>query len=168
MIKMIISLLLFVFITTGECSMPRAFYANIGDSVRLQCSGLNGAMGCFSTYTFEDQMHPMVAIPNSRKYQISQGAIIINSVRATDAGFYACAADCSQMTSDRISYFLQPMQGGQPVDTSRNWVAIPPFTPPGSDGLAQNTPGLMVAVTNEFPVGRGKRLSNNLKSLFFF
>ena len=92
------------------CITPPVFYANVGDTVVLQCNNAgSGPYGCFSTYTFQSMSHPMVMLNQSMKYQINMGSITINNVQPTDAGFYACSQNCWQMKSDLISYYLQPM-----------------------------------------------------------
>lgn len=88
---------------------PQVYYANIGETVRLQCTTGGGQYVCFSTYTFQNAYHSMVMLNSSLKYQVTSGAVTITNVQATDAGFYACSSNCDQMKSDQISYFLQPM-----------------------------------------------------------
>ena len=95
------------FIQFVKCQQPAVFYAAIGETARLQCSG--GQFACFSSYSLQNSVHSMVPLQNSRKYQIQPGSIIINNVQATDAGFYACSSNCEQMRIEQISYYLQPM-----------------------------------------------------------
>jgi len=95
-------------INLSDSLTPTTYFANVGETVRLQCMS-GGGSACFSTYTFQNTPHQMVMLNNSRKYQIEMSAITINNVQATDAGFYACSSNCNQMKADQISYFLQPM-----------------------------------------------------------
>jgi len=97
-----------LFVNLSESLTPTTYYANVGETVRLQCVS-GGGSACFSTYTFQNTPHQMVMLNNSRKYQVEMSAITINNVQATDAGFYACSSNCYQMKADQISYFLQPM-----------------------------------------------------------
>jgi hypothetical protein len=99
--------LCFIVILPFVCNAaPIVYYANIGQPITLQCSG---PYVCFSTYSFQNRMHQMVMLNNSRKYQITGGMVTINNVQATDAGFYACSSNCYQMRLDQINYYLQPM-----------------------------------------------------------
>lgn len=88
---------------------PFVYYANVGSSVSLQCTGGGGAVACFSTYRFKNTYTPMIAIQNSQKYMISSGSISINNVQSTDAGYYTCAASCNSVNFDQVAYYLQPM-----------------------------------------------------------
>ncbi len=88
-------------------SLPNVYYASLGDTVTLQCSG--GPYACFSTYMLQNQPSPMVPLNMSSKYQLQMGSITVNRVQATDAGYYACANNCYQVQSGQISYYLQPM-----------------------------------------------------------
>ena len=115
------------------CS-PATYYANIGSPVTLTCGG--GQFGCFSTYAYMNHPQTMVMIPmQSLKYQVTSGSITINNVQATDAGFYTCSNNCQQIKYDQITYYLQPTSNGQPVDTSKNFVAIPPFPQDGATNI---------------------------------
>ena len=90
-------------------STPQVYYANIGNTVTLQCQG-GGQYACFSTYTFQNTYHSMVPLNSSLKYQLqSGGAITVVNVQASDAGYYACSSNCLQMKASLISYYLQPM-----------------------------------------------------------
>lgn len=107
------ALVLFIWCLAVRSSIsvtPPVFYANVGDTVVLQCNNAGtGSFACFSTYTFQSMTHPMVMLNQSMKYQVNMGSITITNVQATDAGFYACSQNCWQMKSDLISYYLQPM-----------------------------------------------------------
>ena len=104
--KNFILFLIIKLIDVSYCLSPSVYYANVGETVRLQC---NGPYACFSTYTYQDNVHQMIMLNNSLKYNVMPGSITINNVQATDAGFYACSPNCDQMRSDSISYYLQPM-----------------------------------------------------------
>lgn len=93
-------------------SLPSVYYANMGDTVSIQCNG--GPYACFSTYTLQNSQFSMVPLNQSAKYQIAMGSIVINNVQATDAGFYACSSNCYQMNINQISYYLQPMGTSTP------------------------------------------------------
>lgn len=113
---------------------PTTHYANIGSPATLTCNG--GQFGCFSTYAYSSLPSRMVMIPmQSLKYQIMSGSITINNVQATDAGFYTCSSSCDQIRYDQISFYLQPTQNGQPIDTSQSFIAIPPFPQDASTTL---------------------------------
>ncbi len=88
---------------------PEVYYANLGQSVTLQCKVGGGQYACFSTYTFQNSPFEMVVLNNSLKYTVSSGSIALSNVKATDAGFYACSSDCRQMKIDQVSYYLQPI-----------------------------------------------------------
>jgi hypothetical protein len=88
-------------------TLPNVYYAQLGDTVTMQCSG--GPYACFSTYSLQNQPSPMVTLNISSKYQLQMGSITLTQVQATDAGFYACANNCFQVQANQISYYLQPM-----------------------------------------------------------
>ena len=123
-------------IMTAPCirCAPQTYYANIGSPATLTCGG--GQFGCFSTYAYTNYAQQMVMIPmQSLKYQVMSGSITINNVQATDAGFYTCSSNCQQIRYDQISYYLQPVANGQPVDTVQNFIPIPPFPQDGGSNI---------------------------------
>ncbi len=109
----ILTLLAYVFINIryglaqSTSKQPNVYYATIGSNVVLSCSG--GQQACFSTYIYQNKPFKMANLSTTLKYQISSGSIGVNNVKETDAGFYACSNDCSQMRIDQVSNFLQPM-----------------------------------------------------------
>jgi hypothetical protein len=104
-----IILLLLKILLLVDCKNRVTYYVAIGDRVRLQCLSGGGQYFCFSTYTLQNVTHPMVMLNNSMKYTIEVGALTINNIETTDAGFYACSSNCYQMKSDNIDYYLAPM-----------------------------------------------------------
>lgn len=140
----ILVLFTFFYLNHAIICAPATFYANIGGPVTLSCGG--GQFGCYSTYAYTNYPSQMVMIPmQSQKYQVTSGQITINNVQATDAGFYTCSSNCQQIKYDQISYYLQPTSNGQPLDTTKNFVAIPPF--PQDD--ATNIDKYYVVVSDE-------------------
>lgn len=128
-----------------ECASPNVYYANVGDTITLQCSAGGGNFACYSSYAFQNQIFKMVNLFNSPKYQVSgSGSIGIANVQATDAGFYACASDCNQMRLDQVSFYLQPTQNGQPTNLGSQFIAIPPYKT-----LKEDKQSLYVVVLNE-------------------
>jgi hypothetical protein len=108
--RTVLATLAFLYTTVAfVATAPNVYYASLGDTVTLQCSGGGGPYACFSTYTLQNQPSPMVALNMSAKYQIQMGLITITQVQATDAGFYACSGNCNQMQANQISWYLQPM-----------------------------------------------------------
>ena len=98
-----------LYMTLVDCQVtkqPAVFYANLGQTISLPCSG---QYACYSSYTFQNRVYEMVYLNNSLKYQVTTGTIGITNVKTTDAGFYACSNDCFKMKIDMISYYLQPM-----------------------------------------------------------
>ena len=113
------NLLLFtilVYLRISECVPPTVYYAPVGSPAMLQCTS-GGNYVCFSTYTFQSITHQMAYLNNSAKYNYASGMLTVNNVQPTDAGFYACSNDCTQMKSDLISYYLQPMCKNQKLCT---------------------------------------------------
>lgn len=105
---LVLSVWLWVMVGVLVEATPAVFYANIGDTAQLQCSGGGGSMVCFSTYADRTTAFAMVALTPSYKYQIQSGYVAVTNVQATDAGFYTCSARCDQVTYDQIAYYLHP------------------------------------------------------------
>ena len=83
------------------------------------------------------------------------GSITINNVQATDAGFYTCSSNCQQVRYDQISYYLQPVANGQPIDTTQNFIPIPPFPQEGGSNIDR----YYVVVNENLDQHRGSVLS---------
>ncbi len=108
MTKLVILLLtVLLLFNCGECLNRVTYYASVGDTVRLQCSG--GTYFCFSTYTFQNLTHPMVMLNSSLKYSVQMGSLTINNLQQTDAGYYACSSNCTLMRSDLINFYVHPL-----------------------------------------------------------
>lgn len=103
------TLLYLAVVNCQSSRQPEVFYANLGQTVTLQCKVGGGQYACYSSYTYQNRVYEMANINSSLKYQVNQGSIEIKNIKATDAGFYACSSDCRQMKIDQISYYLQPM-----------------------------------------------------------
>ncbi len=104
-----VCVLLYLTLVDCQSRQPEVYYANLGQSVTLQCKVGGGQYACYSSYTYQNRVYEMAMLNSSLKYTVSQGSIGIQNVKATDAGFYACSNDCRQMKIDQISYYLQPM-----------------------------------------------------------
>ena len=162
-----------------ESKVRITYYATIGSNAQLTCQSGGGPYICFSTYTFENLTYPMIMINTTSKYTVGMNSITINNVDATDAGFYACSSNCNQMNSNLVDFYLMPMcmllansiffylyfyiscinvAGQQPIDTSQNFIAIPPYYGPGISYIDANNLYVPIA-PNQVPVIRGRVLS---------
>lgn len=105
-----------------------SLYPNLGETLTLRCQQ-SGQYFCYSTYTFKNQLHPMIIINSTLKYSTTFGSLTINNIDRTDAGFYACSSTCTNMKADLIDFYVQPMQNQQPINVNEFFLAIPPVDP---------------------------------------
>jgi hypothetical protein len=125
---MFVSLIVLLSLSISLSQAIVSLYPNLGESLTMRCQQ-SGQFFCFSTYTFRNQLHPMIIINSTLKYSATFGSLTINNIERTDAGFYACSSTCQNMRADSIDFYVQPMQNRQPINVNEFFLAIPPADP---------------------------------------